>query len=160
LADVADAPLFTVPRVLDALRAYRARPKFGGDPAAAQLSAMLDGLVDVLLARLEAHPTRFWVLQQLRKMLAQLADAGAGAGRQGAGSADGHPRHPSGRPAGMGSALAAASDHTASASASDAALQYFHTSIQLLVHVGVVLLQFDYRLRRPDRDVGRSILAS
>lgn len=77
LADVADAPLFIVPRVLDALRAYRARPKFGGDPAAAQLSAMLDGLVDVLLAGLEAHPTRFWVLQQLRKTLAQLAETGA-----------------------------------------------------------------------------------
>lgn len=75
LAD--DAPLFIVPRVLDALRAYRARPKFGGDPAAPQLSAALDELLDALLAGLEAHPTRFWVMQQLRKTLGRVTETGA-----------------------------------------------------------------------------------
>jgi hypothetical protein len=77
-ADAVDAPLFIVPRVLDALRAYRARAKFGDDPVvAAQLSAVLDELVDALLAGLEAHPTRFWVIQQSRKTLGRVAETGA-----------------------------------------------------------------------------------
>ena len=58
LADVVDAPLFIVPRVLDGLRAYRA-----ASPSGARL-------VDTLLAGIEAHPTKFWVMQQFQKSLA------------------------------------------------------------------------------------------
>lgn len=58
LADVVDAPLFIVPRVLDGLRAYRAA------------STSVARLVDTLLAGIEAHPTKFWVMQQFQKSLA------------------------------------------------------------------------------------------
>jgi len=61
---VEDAPLFIVPRVLDALRAYRAAPRLDGVPA-----AELDGLLDRLLAGIERHPTKFWVLKQFQKSL-------------------------------------------------------------------------------------------
>lgn len=57
LADFADAPLFIVPRVLDALRAYRATAPDGA-PAA---------LAETLLAGIEAHPTVFWVMKQCQK---------------------------------------------------------------------------------------------
>ena len=67
LPQIVDAPLFIVPRVLEGLRAYRAAEKniFGAD--AARLRAEIDGLTERLLAGVEAHPTRFWVLTQLRK---------------------------------------------------------------------------------------------
>jgi thiamine monophosphate kinase len=73
LADVVDAPLFVVPRVLDGLRAYRQRPKPG------KLGAHLDLLTDRLLAGVEAHPTRFWVMKQFQKTLeaASAEDPGA-----------------------------------------------------------------------------------
>ena len=63
LADLVDAPLFIVPRVLDALRAYRATLPAGA-PAA---------LADTLLAGIEAHPTAFWVMKQCHKALEQAA---------------------------------------------------------------------------------------
>jgi hypothetical protein len=74
LADVADAPLFIVPRVLDALRAYRARAKFGDDPVA---RALLDALLDSLLAEIAHHPTESWVMRQFQKTLEQAAGTGA-----------------------------------------------------------------------------------
>jgi len=64
LAHVVDAPLFIVPRVLDGLRAYRARAPSG----------LLVALADTLLAGIEAHPTKFWVLRQFQKTLEQVAD--------------------------------------------------------------------------------------
>jgi len=64
LAGVVDAPLFIVPRVLDALRAYRERPR-SANPAGAQLDALLDRL----LAGVAAHPTKFWVMRQFRDAL-------------------------------------------------------------------------------------------
>jgi len=64
LADVVDAPLFIVPRVLDALRAYRA-----GVPA-----GVLDALAATLLAGIEAHPTKFWVMKQFQKTLERVRD--------------------------------------------------------------------------------------
>ena len=67
LAHVVDAPLFIVPRVLDGLRAYRARAPSG----------LLVALADTLLAGIEAHPTKFWVLRQFQKTLEQVADEDA-----------------------------------------------------------------------------------
>ena len=67
LADVVDAPLFIVPRVLDGLRAYRA-----GSPSVARL-------VDTLLAGIEAHPTKFWVMKQFQKTLERVGDEDAAA---------------------------------------------------------------------------------
>jgi len=61
---VEDAPLFIVPRVLDALRAYRAAPVSG-----ALLAAQLDALAERLLAGIERHPTKFWVLKQFQQTL-------------------------------------------------------------------------------------------
>jgi hypothetical protein len=72
LANVVDAPLFVVPRVLDALRAYRASAAPGA-PAA---------LADTLLAGIEAHPTKFWVMRQFRKALERVGDGDAAAGDQ------------------------------------------------------------------------------
>ena len=62
LANVVDAPLFIVPRVMDALRAYRASAPPGAPGA----------LADTLLAGIEAHPTKFWVMQQFQKSLEQV----------------------------------------------------------------------------------------
>lgn len=62
LANVVDAPLFIVPRVMDGLRAYRASAAPGA----------LAALADTLLAGIEAHPTKFWVMQQFRKSLEQV----------------------------------------------------------------------------------------
>ena len=70
LAAVVDAPLFIVPRVIDALRAYRASAAPGA----------LAALADTLLAGIAAHPTKFWVLQQFRKTLEQVRDGDAAAG--------------------------------------------------------------------------------
>ena len=69
LADVVDAPLFIVPRVLDGLRAYRA----------ASPSGLLDALVDTLLTGIEAHPTKFWVMKQFQKTLERMGDEDAAA---------------------------------------------------------------------------------
>jgi len=60
LRDVADAPLFIVPRVLEGLRAYR--PALDGSAA-----AEFERLRRRLLEGIEGHPTRFWVLQQVQK---------------------------------------------------------------------------------------------
>jgi hypothetical protein len=54
-----DAPLFVVPRMLARLRAYR-------DEVGV---AELEELADRLLAGIEAHPTRFWVLKQCQRAL-------------------------------------------------------------------------------------------
>jgi hypothetical protein len=69
LADVVDAPLFIVPRVLDALQAYRARASPGP----------LDALATTLLAGIEAHPTKFWVMKQFQKTLERVGDGDAAA---------------------------------------------------------------------------------
>lgn len=69
LANVADAPLFIVPRVMDALRAYRASAPPGA----------LDALAATLLAGIEAHPTKFWVMLQFRKTLESIGDGEAAA---------------------------------------------------------------------------------
>ncbi|MDB5792466.1 MAG: hypothetical protein JWQ80_2490 [Massilia sp.] len=78
LSEVEDAPLFIVPRVLDALRVFRAAAKFddlpGVDTAAerARLTAALDELADRLLAGIERHPTKFWVMKQFQQTLVGL----------------------------------------------------------------------------------------
>jgi len=75
LADVIDAPLFIVPRVLAGLRAFRQQPRLANLPGTdtreerARLGARIDALTDRLLAGVEAHPTRFWVLKQFQKTL-------------------------------------------------------------------------------------------
>jgi hypothetical protein len=65
---VADAPLFVVPRMLEALRAFRARPG---------LDVELQGVTDRLIAGVEAHPTRFWVLKQFQPVLEAARDGSA-----------------------------------------------------------------------------------
>ena len=79
IAQVRDAPLFVVPRVLEHLRAWRDGPRLadlpGPSPARARLAAELDGLADTLLAGLERHPTKFWVLKQFERSLASVQDA-------------------------------------------------------------------------------------
>jgi hypothetical protein len=69
LAHVVDAPLFIVPRVLDGLRAYRARAPSG----------LLVALADTLLAGIEAHPTKLWVMRQFQKVLEGVGDGDAAA---------------------------------------------------------------------------------
>ena len=64
-SDLVDAPLFIVPRVIERLRAYRAGPPC--------LTQELERLVDTLLAGVEAHPTRFWVMKQFQKTLDAVA---------------------------------------------------------------------------------------
>ena len=66
---VVDMPLFIVPRVLERLRTYRARP---------QPVAEIDALAERLLAGIEAHPTKFWVMKQFRQTLDALGSADAG----------------------------------------------------------------------------------
>jgi hypothetical protein len=72
---VTDAPLFVVPRMLERLRGYRDGPKLALLPGVnveeerARLSAELDRLADRLLAGVEAHPTKFWVMKQFQQSL-------------------------------------------------------------------------------------------
>ena len=65
---VADAPLFVVPRMLEALRAFRDRPG---------LDAELERVADRLIAGVEAHPTRFWVFKQFQPVLEAARDGSA-----------------------------------------------------------------------------------
>ena len=74
---VEDAPLFIVPRVLEALHAYRAAPKPG-----APVRAHIDALAERLLAGLERHPTKFWVLKQFRQTLDAVEGHGEAARAQ------------------------------------------------------------------------------
>jgi len=57
---VCDAPLFVVPRMLDALRAFRDGPGLDDD---------LARVTDRLIAGVAAHPTKFWVLKQFQPAL-------------------------------------------------------------------------------------------
>ena len=57
---VRDAPLFVVPRTMDALRTFREGP--GLDENVARVA-------DRLLAGVAAHPTKFWVLKQFQPAL-------------------------------------------------------------------------------------------
>lgn len=82
LPPIVDAPLFIVPRVLEGLRAYRTAQKNVSGPDAARLRAAIDGLAERLLAGVEAHPTRFWVLTQCRKTLDSLGAAEPAARQQ------------------------------------------------------------------------------
>ena len=72
---VKDAPLFIVPRVLEGLRAYRDGPKLADlpgvnpSPERERLAVALDDLATRLLAGVEAHPTKFWVLKQFQQSL-------------------------------------------------------------------------------------------
>jgi hypothetical protein len=75
MSDVEDAPLFIVPRVLEQLRAFRDGPKLadlpGVNPSAERerLAVVLDDLATRLLAGVEAHPTKFWVMKQFQQSL-------------------------------------------------------------------------------------------
>ena len=63
-AFVSDAPLFVVPRMLAQLRAYR------DDVPLPELAR----LAERLLAGIEAHPTRFWVLKQVQRSLEAMRE--------------------------------------------------------------------------------------
>jgi hypothetical protein len=72
---VQDAPLFVVPRMLAQLRGYREGAKLadlpGPNPSAERerLASELDGLAERLIAGIEAHPSKFWVLKQFQRSL-------------------------------------------------------------------------------------------
>jgi hypothetical protein len=66
LSEIEDAPLFIVPRVLDRLYAVRERPRLGQMPG-------IDALTDRLLAGIEVHPTKFWVMKQFQQTLKAVA---------------------------------------------------------------------------------------
>lgn len=63
---VEDAPLFIVPRVLEALRAYR---PLRFDEHRSGDTVLLGALRERLLAGVERHPTKFWVMKQFREIL-------------------------------------------------------------------------------------------
>ena len=83
MEQVRDAPLFVVPSMLDALRTWRDGPKLadlpGPNPAPARerLASELDRLGGALLAELERHPTKFWVLKQFQQSLEAVRDTDA-----------------------------------------------------------------------------------
>ena len=62
---VRDAPLFIVPRTLEALRAFRNGPG---------LDENLARVADQLLAGVAGHPTKFWVLKQFQPALEDIRD--------------------------------------------------------------------------------------
>ena len=73
---VEDAPLFVVPRTLDALRAFRAAPRLPHllDDERARLGPAIDGVADRLLAGVAARPTKFWALKQFQPVLEAVRD--------------------------------------------------------------------------------------
>ena len=77
---VVDAPLFVVPHMLERLRAYRDGPKLADLPGAnpsperERLAVVLDDLATRLLAGVEAHPTKFWVMKQFQQSLELVKD--------------------------------------------------------------------------------------
>jgi hypothetical protein len=74
-----DGPLFVVPAMLDALRAWRAGPKLADFPGPSpsperdRLATALDALAERLVAGLEKHPTRFWAMTQIQQALEAVA---------------------------------------------------------------------------------------
>lgn len=83
MAQVRDAPLFVVPRMLDRLRAWRDGPKLvdlpgpSPSPERERMAAELDRLGDALLDGIEQHPTKFWVLKRFQESLETLRDIDA-----------------------------------------------------------------------------------
>jgi hypothetical protein len=83
MAAVKDAPLFIVPRVLAGLRAFRDGPKLADlpgvnpSPERERLAVALDDLAARLLAGVEAHPTKFWVLKQFQESLESVREEDA-----------------------------------------------------------------------------------
>lgn len=75
---ITDAPLFVVPRTLEALRAWCDGPKLvclsREEPGQERLTAELDRLGRRLLAGIQTHPTRFWAMLQIRNALEAVAD--------------------------------------------------------------------------------------
>jgi hypothetical protein len=77
---VVDAPLFVVPRMLEGLRGYRDGPKLADlpgespSPERERLAVVLDDLTTRLLAGVEAHPTKFWVMKQFQQSLELVQD--------------------------------------------------------------------------------------
>jgi len=78
LSEVIDEPLRVDVRVMESLGQFRAREKLpnlpGVDPTLERerLSSVLNGLVDDLLAGLEEHPSKLWVLTQFQRALIQV----------------------------------------------------------------------------------------
>jgi hypothetical protein len=72
---VQDAPLFVVPRTLEQLRAWHGGAKLADlpgpspSPERERLASELDRLGERLLAGVEAHPTKFWVLKEFQRSL-------------------------------------------------------------------------------------------
>jgi hypothetical protein len=75
MSEVHDAPLFVVPRILEQLRAFRDGPKLADlpgvnpSPERERLAVVLDDLTERLMAGIEKHPTKFWVLKQFQQSL-------------------------------------------------------------------------------------------
>ncbi len=81
---VRDAPLFIVPRTIEQLRAFCDGPKLADlpgpnpSPERERLAVALDDLATRLLAGIEAHPTKFWVLKQFQQSLETMQKEDAG----------------------------------------------------------------------------------
>lgn len=84
LAGMADAPLFVVPRVLDALHAFRPCFEDLRDEESARLAAEFDRLLGRLCEGIERHPTRFWVMRQFQRSLEAIGSEDRPARRQAA----------------------------------------------------------------------------
>jgi hypothetical protein len=80
MSSVTDAPLFVVPRMLEQLRAFRDGPKLADlpgvnpSPERERLAVVLDSMADRLLAGIDKHPTKFWVLKQFQQSLEMVRD--------------------------------------------------------------------------------------
>lgn len=80
MSEVQDAPLFVVPRMLEQLRTFRDGPKLADlpgvnpSPERERLAVVLDDLAERLMAGIEKHPTKFWVLKQFQQSLEMVQE--------------------------------------------------------------------------------------
>lgn len=85
MGQVQDAPLFVVPRMLEELRAWRDGPKLADlpgpnpSPERERLASELERLGGALIAGIERHPTKFWVLTQFKQSLEAVREVDAAA---------------------------------------------------------------------------------
>ncbi len=76
--DVDDEPLHITPATLDALREFQQTDKLTHLPGTnvleekARLTARLDALTTSLLAGVQAHPSKLWVMQQFQQVLREM----------------------------------------------------------------------------------------
>lgn len=78
LSEVIDSPLSITADTLGLLREFRASEKFTDLPGLnrseeqSRLSAALDGLLDQVIAGVQANPSKLWVMRQFQPVLDSL----------------------------------------------------------------------------------------